>query len=42
MHFASSRKQARQIVKHGHVLVNNKKVDIPSFLVKENDSISIK
>jgi small subunit ribosomal protein S4 len=42
MHFASSRKQARQIVKHGHVLVNNKKVDIPSFLVKQNDEISIK
>jgi len=42
MHFAASRKQARQLVKHGHVLVNNKKIDIPSYLVKENDVIAIK
>lgn len=41
MHFASSRKQARQIVKHGHVFVNKKRVDIPSFLIKESDEITI-
>ncbi len=40
--FASSRQQARQLVRHGHILVNNKKVDIPSYLVKEGDVISIK
>jgi small subunit ribosomal protein S4 len=42
MHFSSSRKQARQIVKHGHVYVNKKKIDIPSYLVKQNDEITIK
>ncbi|MEM5948698.1 30S ribosomal protein S4 [Spirochaetia bacterium 38H-sp] len=42
MHFASSRKQARQIIDHGHVLVNGKKVNIPSYLVKEGDKIEIK
>lgn len=40
--FASSRTQARQIVKHRYVLVNSKPVDIPSYLVKVNDNISIK
>src|SRR6056297_1078470 len=35
MHFASSRKQARQIVSHGHVFVNGKRVTIPSFILKE-------
>jgi small subunit ribosomal protein S4 len=39
---ASSRKQARQLVRHGHIFVNNKKVDIPSSLVKLNDAIKIK
>lgn len=38
---ASSRNQARQIVKHGHILVNNKKVDIPSYQLKPNDKIDI-
>jgi small subunit ribosomal protein S4 len=42
MHFSSSRKQARQVVKHGHVLVNKKKIDIPSYLVKQNDEIAVK
>lgn len=42
MHFASSRKMARQIVKHGHILVNGKKVDIPSYLVKEGGEIEVK
>jgi small subunit ribosomal protein S4 len=38
--FADSRSQARQLVQHGHILLNNKKVDIPSTLVKEGDTIS--
>ncbi|MBR5555550.1 30S ribosomal protein S4 [bacterium] len=37
-----TRKQTRQIVSHGHVLVNGKKVDIPSYLVKAGDTITIK
>jgi small subunit ribosomal protein S4 len=41
MHFASSRKQARQVVSHGHILVNGKRVTIPSFLVKEDDEIQV-
>ena len=40
--FANSRKQSRQIVNHGHVLVNGKRVDIPSYLVKAGDVITIK
>ena len=40
--FAITRKQARQIVNHGHVLVNGKRVDIPSYLVKPEDVITIK
>ena len=40
--FATTRKQARQIVNHGHVLVNGKKVDIPSYLVKAGDTITIR
>ena len=40
--FASSRSQARQIIKHNHVLVNDKKVNIPSFLVSANDVISLR
>jgi small subunit ribosomal protein S4 len=38
----ASRPQARQIVSHGHILVNGKKVDIPSYLVKVGDTITIK
>lgn len=38
---ATSREQARQIVVHGHILVNGKKVYSPSFLVKVNDEISL-
>jgi small subunit ribosomal protein S4 len=41
LRFASSRSQARQIVSHGHVLVNGKKVNIPSYIVRANDEISI-
>jgi small subunit ribosomal protein S4 len=41
LRFASSRSQARQIVLHGHVLVNGKRVTIPSYLVKAEDEIGI-
>ena len=37
-----SRPQARQLVTHGHVLVNGKKVDIPSFLIKVGDVVTIR
>ncbi len=40
--FAASRNQARQLVRHKHILVNGKKVDIPSFLVSVNDIITLK
>ena len=40
--FASTRRGARQLVNHGHVTVNGKKVDIPSYRVKPGDIISIK
>ena len=40
--FGITRKQTRQIVNHGHVLVNGKKVDIPSYLVSAGDVITIK
>ena len=40
--FATSRRQARQIVRHGHVLVNGKKVNIPSFQVNVGDEISVR
>lgn len=39
---AQSRDQARQVVNHGHILVNNKKVDIPSFQVKIGDVLKIR
>ncbi|MBR6332720.1 MAG: 30S ribosomal protein S4 [Dehalococcoidales bacterium] len=37
--FANSRAQARQLVNHGHFLVNGRKVNIPSYLIKEGDVI---
>lgn len=40
--FARTRREARQIVDHKHVLVNGKGVNIPSYLVKAGDSITIK
>ena len=40
--FSDSRKQARQMVRHGHFLVNGVKTNIPSFLVKAGDSIAWK
>ncbi len=39
--FASSRKQARQLVEHGHFTVNGKKVSVPSFLVKPGDVVGV-
>jgi small subunit ribosomal protein S4 len=38
--FADSRQQARQLVRHGHITVNGRKTNIPSYLVKEGDTIS--
>ena len=38
--FADSRAQARQLVRHGHIVLNGRKTNIPSRLVKEGDSIS--
>lgn len=38
--FADSRAQARQLVQHGHILLNGHKTDIPSCLIKEGDTIS--
>ncbi|MBI5845688.1 MAG: 30S ribosomal protein S4 [Deltaproteobacteria bacterium] len=40
--FANCRNQARQLVRHGHFLVNGKRVDIPSALVRVGDKISVK
>ncbi len=40
--FADSRSQARQLVQHGHIMLNGRKTDIPSCLVKEGDTISWK
>jgi small subunit ribosomal protein S4 len=42
MGFASSRPQARQLVSHAHVMVNEKKVNLPSYQVKAGDEISIR
>ena len=42
MGFGDSRKEARQLVRHGHFAVNGKKVDIPSYQVKLNDLITVK
>lgn len=40
--FAKSRAAARQFVTHGHIVVNGKKTDIPSFMVKEGDEIEVR
>jgi small subunit ribosomal protein S4 len=40
--FAASRRQARQLVRHGHFMVNGRRVDIPSYQVKPDDVITIK
>lgn len=40
--FASSRAQSRQLVGHGHILVNSSKVNIPSFQIQQGDIVSVK
>ncbi|MDQ3754669.1 MAG: 30S ribosomal protein S4 [Acidobacteriota bacterium] len=40
--FSTSRRQARQLVNHGHIEVNNRKVDIPSFQVKVGDVVAVR
>lgn len=42
LNFAMSRAQARQIVNHGHIYVNGRRVNIPSYLVKPGDLITVK
>jgi len=40
--FASSRRQGRQLVRHGHVMVDGRKVTVPSFQVREGQTVSVK
>ena len=40
--FATSRAQARQLVRHGHFLVNGKKVDVPSYSLKSGDTVIVR
>ena len=40
--FAASRNQSRQFVRHGHIVVNGRKVDIPSFRVSESDIVEVR
>lgn len=42
LRFASSRKQARQLVSHGHIHVNGRRVNIPSYITREHDEIEVK
>ncbi len=42
MGFGTSRAQARQIVRHGHIQVNGRKVNIPSFQVKPGDEVAVR
>jgi len=42
MGFGTSRAQSRQIVRHGHIQVNGRKVNIPSFLVKPSDVVEVR
>ncbi|MGQ4807722.1 30S ribosomal protein S4 [Candidatus Entotheonellaceae bacterium PAL068K] len=42
MGFADSRPQARQLVRHGHIQVNSRKVNIPSFLIKQGDVVELR
>ena len=42
MGLANTRREARQIVNHGHILVNGSKVDIPSYLVKVGDVVALR
>jgi small subunit ribosomal protein S4 len=40
--FALSRAQARQLITHGHIVINGRKIDIPSYLVRPGDQIHVK
>ena len=40
--FASSRAQARQLIAHGHICVNGRRLDVPSYLTRPNDVVSLK
>ena len=40
--FAASRRQARQLVRHGHWTINGRRVDIPSYQVRDGDVIAVK
>ena len=40
--FAASRRQARQMIRHGHWSINGRRVDIPSYQVRDNDVIAVK
>ena len=40
--FAASRRQARQLIRHGHWTINGRRVDIPSYQVREGDVIAVK
>jgi small subunit ribosomal protein S4 len=42
LNFAPSRKTARQVITHGHIYINGKKIDIPDFVVSIGDKITIK
>jgi small subunit ribosomal protein S4 len=42
MGFGTSRAQARQVVRHGHIQVNGRKVNIPSFQVKVGDEVAVR
>jgi len=42
MGFAATRSEARQIVKHNHILVNGKRVNIPSYLLKAGDKVEVR
>ena len=40
--FAASRKEARQLINHGHLMVNGRKLDVPASLIKANDVIEVR
>jgi small subunit ribosomal protein S4 len=42
MGFATSRAEARQLVRHGHFSINGKRVDIPSYLTKEGQTVTVR
>ncbi len=42
MGFAVNRRESRQLVRHGHFLVNGKKVDIPSYLLRSGDTVEVR